>query len=73
VSLTAIDGAVDDDRTWIVASRCRAERIGGHDVVRALPDDPAAVRGATKGRCPIGGELGRAYDAIGELLAIDIA
>lgn len=62
-----------DDRTWLIGSRGRAERIGGRDVVRSLPDDPAAIRAAARGPSPVHGELSRAYDEVAELLAIDLA
>lgn len=73
VSLAAIDGSSADDRTWLIASRCRAERLGAHAVLRSLPDDPASVRAAARGPSPVAGALGRAYDEVAELLAIDIA
>lgn len=72
-SLAAADGTMNDDRAWLIASRCRAEQLGGRPVLRALPDDPAAVRSAMRGPSAVGGALGRAYDDLAELLAIDIA
>lgn len=60
-----------DDRAWLIGSRTRAERIAGHAVLRAIPDDPAAVRAAACGPSGVGGAVGRAYDEIAELLAID--
>jgi hypothetical protein len=66
----ALDDAIDD-RTWLIGSRTRAQRIAGHAVVRAIPDDPAAVRAAAQGPSAVGGAVGRAYDEIAELLAID--
>jgi hypothetical protein len=41
--------------------------------MRELPDDPASVRSAMRGPSAVGGALGRAYDDLAELLAIDIA
>lgn len=63
--------ALPGDAYWILASRCAADRIGGHGVMRALPDDPAAVRAAAAGDGFVGGGLGRAYDELAEILAID--
>lgn len=61
-----------DERWWLIASRCRAERLGPHPALRSLPEDAAAVRSAARARSDVGGELGRAYDDLAELLAIDI-
>ena len=72
-ALAAIDGPIDGERIWLIASRCRAARLGAPAPFRALPDDPAAVRGAARGPSVVGGALGRAYDELAELLAIDIA
>ena len=69
-SVLALEHYVDD-RTWVVASRTRAGRIGTHDVMRALPDDPGAVRAAASGPTRVGGALGRAYDDLADLLVID--
>jgi Mrp family chromosome partitioning ATPase len=68
----SLDGAIDGERTWLLASRCRSERMGDHAVLRALPDDPAAVRAAMRGRSPVAGALGRAYDDLAELIALDL-
>lgn len=70
-AVAALDGWVDEDRIWLIASRSRADRLGPHAVLRSLPDDPAAVRNAAHGPSPVGGALGRAYDEIAELLALD--
>lgn len=61
-----------DERTWVIASRSRAQRIGAHAVLRALPDDPASIRAAARGPAAAGGALGRAYDDLAELLALDL-
>jgi hypothetical protein len=69
----AVGASLDERRTWLIASRSRAERLGPHPVVRALPDDPAAVGSARRGPAPVGGPLGRAYDDLAELLALEVA
>lgn len=63
--------ALPPDAYWILASRCAADRLGGHSVMRALPDAPAAVRAAAASDGVVGGSLGRAYDELAEVLAID--
>jgi hypothetical protein len=68
----ALDAVPVDERTWVIASRSRPERIAGRAVLRALPDDPSAVRAATRGPSVAGGLLGRAYDDLAELLALDL-
>lgn len=72
-AVAATVGSLEDERVWWIASRCRAERLGARTAFRALPDDPAAVRAATRGPSIVGGALGRAYDELAEILAIDIA
>ena len=72
LALASLDGALGDPRVWLIASRCRADRIGEHPVVRSLPDDPGAVRAGGRGR-GVGGALGRGYDELAELVAIDVA
>jgi hypothetical protein len=64
-------GAIPKDDHWILASRAERAELGGHSVMRSLPDDAAAVRAAAEGDGMVGGTLGRAYDDLAELLAID--
>lgn len=61
-----------DERVWLIASRCRAALLCGRPVLRSLPDDPASVRAAARGPSTVGGPLGRAYDDLAELVALDI-
>lgn len=68
-SHVALDALETGD--WVLASRWRAERIAGRDVLRSLPDDVGAVRAAARGPGPVGGALGRAYDEVAELIALD--
>ncbi len=51
---------------WLIGSQAPVD-----DAFRVLPRDEAAVAAAQSRRGPIGGALGRAYDELGELLAID--
>ncbi len=64
-------GAIPKDGHWILASRAEHDELSGHSVMRSLPDDAAAVRDAADGDGTVGGRLGRAYDELAELLAID--
>lgn len=54
---------------WIIGSQCQSDPIA--DAFRVLPRDERAIADAlgTQGRA--GGTLGRAYDELAELLAID--
>ena len=54
---------------WLIGSQCASEPIA--DAFRVLPRDERAIADAlgTQGRA--GGALGRAYDELAELLAID--
>jgi hypothetical protein len=71
---SAAIGRVDDhERIWVIASRWRADRIDEREVLRSLPDDPASVRAALGGPSRMSGALGRAYDELAELLALDVA
>jgi hypothetical protein len=51
---------------WLVGSQAPVD-----GAFRVLPRDEGAVAAALAGRGPIGGALGRAYDELSELLAID--
>lgn len=73
VGSAALDTVAADDRTWLIASRTHAQRIGDHAVLRALPDDAAAVRAAARGPSLAAGALGRAYDELADLIALDLA
>jgi len=54
-----------------MASQSRAPRLGARAAFRALPRDEAAVAAALSGRRAAGGALGRAYDELAELIALD--
>ncbi|HEY6959768.1 MAG TPA: ParA family protein [Candidatus Limnocylindria bacterium] len=56
---------------WLIASQSTASRIGRHDVFRSLPRDEGSVRAAIDARARAAGALGRAYDELAELVAID--
>lgn len=71
LSAAALSAAALPDDDWIVASQTRARRVGERDVFRALPRDEGAVASAFGRREAVGGALGRAYDDMAELIAID--
>ena len=54
---------------WIIGSQCEADQID--DAFRVLPRDEGAIADALGARERVGGALGRAYDELAELLAID--
>lgn len=70
LSLDVLDAGVGDG-SWLIASQTSATHIGPHEVFRALPRDEASVRAALGQRGSAGGVLGRAYDDLAHLLAID--
>lgn len=70
LSLDVLD-ASGVDGVWLIASQTSASRIGRHEVFRSLPRDEGAVRAAIGGRAKAGGALGRAYDELAELVALD--
>lgn len=72
VSLATL-GATDLDGAWLVASQSRADRLGEREVFRSLPRDEAAVAAALARRSRVGGALGRSYDELADLIAIDAA
>ncbi len=71
LSLAAIASGDVPSGAWLVASQSRATKIGDRTAFRALPRDEAAVSTAFSRRRAAGGALGRAYDELAELIAID--
>ncbi len=71
VAIAGLPGGEDD--LWLIASQTKAARIGEREVFRALPRDESAVASAVNDRGLVKGSLGRAYDALAELLLIDAA
>ncbi|HZP97846.1 MAG TPA: hypothetical protein VFC31_16130 [Candidatus Limnocylindria bacterium] len=70
-SVAALAAAAPAEDDWIIASQSRAQRLGEHPVFRAMPRDESAVAAAIARRDAVGGALGRAYDDLAELVAID--
>ena len=71
LSLATLDASEIPGGAWLIASQSRTPRIGDHAAFRALPRDEAAVGSALSGRRAVGGALGRAYDELAELIALD--
>jgi hypothetical protein len=71
LSLATLDASDAPGDVWLIASQSRAPRIGERVAFRALPRDEAAVGAALSGRHTAGGALGRAYDELAELIALD--
>ena len=71
VSLGALAALDLPQNAWLIASQSREASLAGHDVFRTLPRAEAAIAVAADGRRTIGGPLGRAYDELAELIALD--
>ncbi|HET9808602.1 MAG TPA: hypothetical protein VFQ66_02825 [Candidatus Limnocylindria bacterium] len=71
LSLATLDASEVPSAAWLLASQSRTTRIGDHAAFRALPRDEAAVGAALSGRRAVGGALGRAYDELADLMALD--
>lgn len=71
LSLASLDACDVPSGAWLLASQSRRATIGEHAAFRALPRDEAAVGAALSGRRAVGGGLGRAYDELAELIALD--
>lgn len=67
-SLAALD-AYGLEGAWLIASQSRG--LGGRQALRSLPRDDAAVASAHGSRGVVAGALGRVYDDLAELIAID--
>lgn len=67
VSLAALE-AHELEHAWVIASQ---GPVAGRTALRTLPRDDGAVGAAMSGREPVGGRLGRAYDELAELVAVD--
>jgi hypothetical protein len=71
LSLATLDASDVPADAWLMASQSSAARLGDRVAFRALPRDEAAVSAALSGRRAAGGALGRAYDELAELIALD--
>lgn len=71
ISTAALASADVPDEAWLIASQSIASSLSGRDVFRALPRAEAAIAAATSRPGALGGPLGRAYEDLAELIAID--
>lgn len=71
LSLATLEASEVPSGAWLIASQSRTARVGEQTAFRALPRDEAAVGAALSGRRAAGGALGRAYDELAELIALD--
>ncbi len=71
MSLSTLEAAEVPDGAWLVASQSRSARLGDRAAFRALPRDEASVGAAYAKRGPVAGALGRAYDDLADLIALD--
>ena len=72
ISTAALAAADVPDGAWLIASQSTATSLCGRDVFRALPRAEGTVAAATSRPGALGGTLGRAYDQIAEIIAIDV-
>ena len=71
VSIAALASADVPEAAWLVASQSTATFLSGRDVFRALPRAEATISAAAARPGALGGALGKAYDELAEIIAID--
>ncbi|TMC77582.1 MAG: hypothetical protein E6J15_03715 [Chloroflexi bacterium] len=71
ISVAALATADVPEGAWLIASQSIATSLGGRDVFRTLPRAEGAIAAATSRPSALGGALGRAYDELAEIIAID--
>jgi len=71
ISMAALAAADVPEAAWLIASQSAATSLCGRDVFRALPRAEGAISAATSRPGALGGSLGRAYDELTEIIAID--
>jgi hypothetical protein len=71
ISVAALASADVPERAWLIASQSVATSLGGHDVFRALPRAEGAIAAMTSRPNALDGALGKAYDGLAEIIAID--
>jgi hypothetical protein len=72
ISVAALAAADVPEGAWLIASQSTVTSIGGRDVFRALPRAEGAIAAATSRPDALGGTLGKAYDGLAEIVAIDV-
>ena len=71
ISVAALGSADVPETAWLIASQSLATSLGGRDVFRALPRAEGTIAAATSRPNSLGGALGKAYDGLAEIIAID--
>jgi hypothetical protein len=71
ISIAALTSADVPESSWLIASQSMATSLGGRDVFRSLPRAESAIAAATSRPSALGGILGKAYDGLAEIIAID--
>jgi len=71
ISIAALASADVPEGAWLIASQSIATSLGGRDVFRSLPAAEGAIAAAISRPNAIGGALGKAYDGLAEIIAID--
>jgi hypothetical protein len=71
ISIAALASADVPEAAWLIASQSIATSLNGRDVFRTLPRAEGAIAAATSRPNALGGALGKAYDDLAELIAID--
>jgi Mrp family chromosome partitioning ATPase len=71
ISIAALASADVPEAAWLIASQSLASSLAGRDVFRALPRGEGAIAAATSRPSALGGALGKAYDELAEIIAID--
>ena len=71
ISIAALACADVPEGAWLIASQSSATSLTGRDVFRTLPRAEGAIAAVTSRPSALGGPLGKAYDDLAELIAID--
>ena len=71
ISVAALATADVPELAWVIASQSTAASLGGRDVFRSLPRAESTISAATSRPGALGGALGKAYDELSEIIAID--
>jgi len=71
ISVAALAAADVPDEAWLIASQSVSASLSGRDVFRSLPRAEGAIAAATSRPSALGGAIGKAYDELAEIIAID--
>jgi hypothetical protein len=71
ISIAALASADVPEGAWVMASQSIATSLAGRDIFRALPRAEGAIAAATSRPHALDGALGKAYDELAEIIAID--